>query len=239
MLSFLRFSTAFAALAICGSGVHAYVVIDNFDAGAEALGAVASGVDATRDRATGVVKGDQSDRISTDKSLLFPTSKSRRSGKSSSSRSSGRTMLSYRSTSSRNAGGSASGSGSSGGGGGSSRGRGSSSSRRAFNQPIVDVSTPLAQPSHPNHDRGMNVAHFDGSNVGNGKGSSSGGKGGSGGKSGHEPTNPGPNTNPGPPDNGHLCPVSGTPEPAAFVVWAIAGCCGYGFLRFSQRLPLK
>ena len=98
MLSFLRFSTAFAALAfvalaVCVSSVHAYVVIDNFDAGAEALDAVASGVDATRDRATGVVAGDRSGRITTDKNLLFPTSNSRRSGKSSRTRSSGSTML--------------------------------------------------------------------------------------------------------------------------------------------------
>ncbi len=142
-------------------------------------------------------------------------------------------MLSYRSTSSSKAGGSAS-----GGGGGSSRSR-RSSSRRAFNQPIVDVGTPRAQASQPNHDGGMNVAHFDGGSVGNGngRGPSSGGNGGSGGNGDHEPTKPGP------PDNGHLCPVdppiSGTPEPAAFVVWALAGCCGYGFLRFSQKRPLK
>ena len=250
MLTMPRFFLAFVVLAIfCGSS-NAYVVIENFDAGTEALGSSTTGVDSSKGRATGVLEGTQSDTLSTDQDWSFPATDSGKKGDSASDRRSERAMLRYMNAKSSS--GNSGGGGSSAGGGGT-RGRRPrtrpDSNADGLDQPIVAVSDPDVVTAQSDGDSaGMNVTHFDAGTTGGGSGpgtvlpeEETESPGEETESPGEETESPGEETGPlNPQACGPSGTVSGTPEPAALAVWAIAGSCGYGFFRFRQkRLPLK
>ncbi len=225
---------AIAAVLLTISPSAAHVVIDNIDLGEGELDAAEAIEDSGNERVTGELEELTLRETSGDWNFV-PTTRSgdRR-------RADGRRIRSIdRLRSPRSVRSAGSGGGAGGGGGGSRRARRDSRQQdggREMIQTVVAVNNDTGE-MDPNADGdpGLNVSLLDsGENAPGGSGAGGNGGGGAGGANGTPedgedgtdyPDTAGP--------RGIV--VSGTPEPAAMVVWAVVGCCGFGFVLYKNK----
>jgi len=259
MLNLSRFLLALIATAALAVGSSAYVVIDNFEVGSQVFDSSAQGSSGRKERATGVVSDDQSGGKKADEDFLFlppdsgtrtgtRTGTSNKRGRNSNSRSANDMLLyhlSKRGSSSNGLAGRGSRSRRSGTGSGNSKQRGSNRGGREAEmvQTMVTISGNGndygrdGQSPQPPSDFHMNLSLYDSGSAASVSGSSGGA--GVGATATTDTTGlPGDTTGlPGDivagSDPGAI--ISGSPEPAALAVWAVIGCCGYGFVRCRRR----
>ncbi len=219
-----------ASSTLIATSSYAHVVINNISVGNTALSTSATGVASKAERATGTVVERQARDAQSDSSYLVSSDMGPKKGSKPQKRERQRYLSNSKSTSSQASSG--------GGGGGSRRGRASRRRRQPSDHvPVVTVNNSQPLPSSGSDSDGVKLPLYD--DGASPAGSPSGSSGGSSG--GGLPSKPGPSDEPSPDiGTGSQAPagggtISGTPEPAALAVWAIAGCCGYGFVRFRQQ----
>ena len=232
MFNTFRILAMLLYLFLAAERAAAYVVIDILDSGAEASDASASDVNSVNDRATGTVEGDSSEDLSGDEDLLFPTAATGVTANGQNRRSASPRLRQLNRNRSRRGGGI-------GGGGGGGGGFGGQGRRVELLQPAApgdDTDEPIGQEEPV--DDGTDLTTFEPNQPSNGLG----GGGGAGALS-LDPDSPADSdaASTGPSGSGPRPgkTVSGTPEPAALVVWAVAGCCGYGLVRFGKKKAIK
>ena len=225
----VKFSSLVACFVLLNSQASAHVVIKNIDSGNTELSTAAAANQVDDERATGELDEYQIQDISD--GWNFNARSRQANGPSNRSGDRGRAsrQLSF-ARSNRFAGGGGGG----GGGGRSSRVRPRrSEDRREIVQTMVAVNNDSPEPAANTEDAGTDVSIFD-----SGQGSpSTGGTGGLGG-GGSLANKTGEDEEFGDAKGGSYggrgTVVSGTPEPAAVIIWAVAGTCGFGLLRYQR-----
>lgn len=215
-------------LLIC-QDVRAYVVISDISVGDDVLGMAVNGSDSESERATGELDDDDAE-LANGVSLVAPSRSPSSQRSQPGEKSSGGNRLTYPRSNRSGAGGSG---GGAGGGGG---GRGQSVRRQASSNlvPMVVAEESIrSQVADKNQGIESDVTVFDieddASGVASG-GSSSGGGGGIASSSDPDYADTS-DTNP---QGGGSRLLTGTPEPSALAVWAIAGIFGYGLIRLNR-----
>ncbi len=227
------FLLSIATPLLMASTSTAHVVIDNIDLGDGELDASSAIEEAGSERATGELE-EFGLRDASDRWNFTPKSRKsdRRRGDGPRVRSTER-LWSPRSIRSSGGGGGA------GGGGGPGAARRNSRQRdggREIIQTVVAVNNDAVElDPNANGDPGLDISLLDsGENTAGGSGTGGAGGGGAGGAN-----TPADGAEDGLADQGSAGPqgivVSGTPEPAAMVVWAVVGCCGFGFVLYKNK----
>lgn len=217
----------FVFLVIC-QDVRAYVVISDLSVGDDALGIAVNGSDSENERATGELDDDDAE-LANGVSLVAPSRRPSSQRSQPGEKSSGGNRQTYPSSNRSAAGGS-------GGGAGGGGGRGQSVRRQASSNlvpMVVAEESSRSQVADKNQGIESDVTVFDieddASGVASG-GSSSGGGGGIASSSDPDYADTS-DTNP---QGGGSRLLTGTPEPSALAVWAIAGIFGYGLIRLNR-----
>ncbi|MEM8946030.1 MAG: hypothetical protein AAGD11_12710 [Planctomycetota bacterium] len=199
---------------------NAYVVIESIDIGDADMDASATGLASDGEKATGDVDDVQSGELSGALGFRAPSKRSSDGRGNSKERRGAGSLSRYPRANVQSGGG---GAGGGGGGGGRARGQGQRGrGNRDIVQTVVVADEETVDESYGNDD-GTDLTVYDSGTSGDAGSSGTGGGGGSagGGGAGDEFVDYGPG-------------VTGTPEPTALAVWAIAGCCGYGAIRFRN-----
>lgn len=225
----VRFSSLVACLVLLNSQAFAHVVIKNIESGNTELSTAAAADQVDDERATGELDEYQIQDVSDGWNFNSRSRQANGPGNRSGDRGRASRQLSF-ARSNRFAGGGGGG----GGGGRSSRVRPRrSEDRREIVQTMVAVNNDSPEPAATTEDSGTDVSIFD-----SGQGSpATGGTGGLGG-GGSVASNSGEDEEFGAGKGGGYggrgTVVSGTPEPAAVIIWAVAGTCGFGLLRYQR-----